>query len=170
VNRLALARSLLVSFAIVGCASTADPGVAQPGTVAFQVAAGTIVRAEDAVTPGVCGEGAAQVFRYVAVLSRGNQATSPQATVLFGGSFPCFADALFTNLPGEGAYSIELFGYDKTTWDARAAELESLARAQASAETTSAELRKRAPRSHAVCDANVRATTQVIATCSAAPL
>lgn len=83
-------------------------------------ATGITVRAQD-LTAGVgCGTGPGQVYKYAAVLA------DPRV----GRVYDCFADAAFVNLPSTsdaGAYSVQIFIYDKTAYDANADFIESAA-------------------------------------------
>ena len=78
------------------------------------------MRAQDLTAGAGCGTGPGQVYKYAAVL----------ADPHFGRVYDCFADAAFVNLPGTsdgGAYSLEVFLYDKAAYDANADFIESAA-------------------------------------------
>jgi hypothetical protein len=141
-----------------------------PLDLAGSLAASAIeVRAEQAVAPKQCGERAEQAFRYVAWVVPGASPESARANVISGGSFPCFADALFTNLPREGSYTVAIHSFSKATWDSGKSAIDALTQTRAPVDEASGELQKLSPIASVACTVVVKAGTRVVANCTPQP-
>jgi hypothetical protein len=110
------------SIGLSACSSTVTPTGVIPVT-GITIPAATL-------TSGLgCGTGAGQVYKYAAVVQ------DPAV----GAVYDCFADAAFVNLlpqaDGGGLYTLDVFLYDKATYDANASQINAAVGAAGGAQT-----------------------------------
>lgn len=142
--------ALGIAIGAFACSSTAT-------TLGVLPATGITVRAASLTTDLGCGTGNGQVYKYAAVLA------DPAAA----GLYDCFADAAFVNLPltgdGGGVYDVTVFMYDKATFDANAAAIQTALADPASAGAALAAL----PASFTTsCTATQTLNIQTVAQCA----
>jgi hypothetical protein len=165
-------RWLLPLVLLVACTNT---GATE--NVGYAPITGIVVRGESAVGDSGCGTGAAQVFKYAAVLRTGTDFAD--AGVDAGGGAPgqlvavgvydCFSDGLFAELPLDGAYTVELYGYAKPQWDLSGAAIgdASAQRSEATAREVNGKLLAAKPITTTLCTAVQRTGIQTVASCPA---
>jgi hypothetical protein len=110
------------SIALSACSSTVTPTGVVPLT-GITIPAATL-------TSGLgCGTSAGQVYKYAAVVR----------DPAIGQVYDCFADAAFVNLiaqaDGGGLYTLDVFLYDKATYDANASQINAAVGASNGAQT-----------------------------------
>jgi hypothetical protein len=94
---------------------------------------GVLVRSNALVTGIGCGTGDAQIFEYVAVVTSQDDPDvaapelPPDGKSIWSGTYPCYADAVFVNLPfsqstATTTFDVKVFGYSKAAFDASTVE------------------------------------------------
>ena len=126
-----LASAAVLALGVLGAIAGSAACTTDTAIVGVTPVTGVLVRSNALVTGIGCGTGDAQIFEYVAVVTArdqgdGGDAADGQARrngqSAWGGAYPCFADAVFVNLPfsttGPTTFQVEIFGYNKAAFDA----------------------------------------------------
>jgi hypothetical protein len=137
-----------VSVCLAACSDTAAVTGISPIT-------GILIRSDALVGVRGCGLGSNQVFKYSAVV------VDPNGSAITAGTYDCFADGSFQNL-AIGSYTVEIFAFNKSAYDAQAAEI--LAAATSNGPDLG-RLRKLAATSTTTCRATQQQNIEVLAVC-----
>lgn len=146
--------------ALAGTASCSSAGTTQ----AVLPVTGITVRAESVTRGRGCGRGAAQIFRYVAVVFGRNPTNTASFDQLVGGNvYDCFTDAQFVQLPVSGGtndYQVQIYAYSAAAYEAAGD-----ARIRAAAAGNPADLPSTGPTLSTTCSAQQITDVQTVAAC-----
>ena len=121
---IAFAAAISATLAAIGalgalvsaCGTTATTTLIAPIT-------GIIVRADSLVAGRGCGEADSQIYGYAVTVDvehilSGAPDGGTIGLPLAGGSFPCYADGTFANLPAQVDYAVHVVAFNRKAWDA----------------------------------------------------
>jgi hypothetical protein len=128
-----LASAAVLALGVLGALAGSAACTTDTAIVGVTPVTGVLVRSNALVTGIGCGTGDAQIFEYVAVVTRKD---APDAAVpdlpadgqeIWSGAYPCYADAVFVNLPfsvgsSTTTFDVKVFGYSKAAFDASTLE------------------------------------------------
>ena len=112
-----LASAAVLALGVLGAIAGSAACTTDTAIVGVTPVTGVLVRSNALVTGIGCGTGDARIFEYVAVV------TSQDGSSAWAGAYPCYADAIFVNLPFADAgqptvFDVAIFAYSKAAFDA----------------------------------------------------
>lgn len=133
-------------------------------TTGYTPVTSVVVRAESIVPSATCGKGADQIAKYTAVVSS-TDSGSPVA--LSGGTYDCFADAMFVNLVGT-SFAVDVFEWSAGAYAASGAlaSIEAELRDPAQVSGALRQLGTLAPTARLSCTARQLSNVQAVAQCA----
>jgi hypothetical protein len=124
-----LAPVALLALGVAGAIAGSAACTTDTAIVGVTPVTGVLVRSNALVTGIGCGTGDAQIFEYVAVVTSQDEADAavpdlpPDGKAIWSGTYPCYADAVFVNLPFSVSsptttFDVKVLGYSKAAFDA----------------------------------------------------